>query len=39
MELRDIPYKITGYKDFPETGVATVAKQKSAKKINWYKPS
>ena len=31
MELRDIPYKITGYKDFPETGVATVAKLKSAK--------
>ena len=24
MELRDIPYKIAGYKDFPETGVATV---------------
>ena len=31
MELKDIPYKITGYKDFPETGVATVAKLKSAK--------
>ena len=31
MELRDIPYKIAGYKDFPETGVATVAKLKSAK--------
>ena len=30
MELKDIPYKITGYKDFPETGVATVAKLKSA---------
>ena len=31
MELRDVPYKIAGYKDFPETGVATVAKLKSAK--------
>ena len=31
MELRDVPYKIVGYKDFPETGVATVAKLKSAK--------
>ena len=31
MELRDVPYKIAGYKDFPETGVATVAKLKSVK--------
>ena len=31
MELKDIPFKITGYKDFPETRVATVAKLKSAK--------
>ena len=31
MELKDIPFKISGYKDFPETGVATVAKLKSAK--------
>ena len=29
--MRDIPYKIAGYKDFPETGVATVAKLKSVK--------
>ena len=31
MELKDVPFKVTGYKDFPETGVATVAKLKSAK--------
>ena len=31
MELKDIPFKVTGYKDFHETGVATVAKLKSAK--------
>ena len=31
MELKDMPFKISGYKDFPETGVATVAKLKSAK--------
>ena len=31
MELKDIPFKISGYKDFPESGVATVAKLKSAK--------
>ena len=31
MELKDIPCKITGYKDFQETGVATVAKLKPAK--------
>ena len=31
MELRNIPYKIAGYKDVLETGVATVAKLKSAK--------
>ena len=31
MELEDVPYKVTGYKDFPETGVVTVAKLKSAK--------
>ena len=31
MELKDIPFKIAVYKDFPETGVATVAKLKSAK--------
>ena len=31
MELKDIPFKISGYKDFPKTGVATVAKLKSAK--------
>ena len=31
MELKDIPFKISGYKDFPETGVATVAKLRSAK--------
>ena len=31
MELKDIPFKISGYKDFPETGVATVAKLKSVK--------
>ena len=31
MELKDIPFKISGYKDFPETAVATVAKLKSAK--------
>ena len=30
MELKDIP-KISGYKDFPETGVATVTKLKSGK--------
>ena len=28
MELRDIPYKITGYRDFPETGVATVVNKR-----------
>ena len=31
MELTEIPFKKTGYKDFPENGVATVAKLKSAK--------
>ena len=31
MELKDIPFKVSGYKDFPEIGVATVAKLKSAK--------
>ena len=31
MELRDVPFKVTGYKDFPETAVATVAKLKSVK--------
>ena len=31
MELKDIPFQISGYKDFPETGVAIVAKVKSAK--------
>ena len=31
MELKDIPFKVKGYKDFPETGVACVAKLKSAK--------
>ena len=31
MELKDIPFKISGYKDFSETGVETVAKLKSAK--------
>ena len=29
MELKDIPFKISGYKDFSEIGVATVAKLKS----------
>ena len=31
MELKDISFKISGYKDFPETGVATVVKLISAK--------
>ena len=31
MELKEVPFKVTGYKDFPETGVATVTKLKSAK--------
>ena len=39
MKLKDIPFKISGYKDFPENGLATVAKLKSANKISWYKPS
>ena len=25
MELKDVPFKVTGYKDFPETGVAAVS--------------
>ena len=31
LELKEVPFKIHGYKDFPEDGVATVAKLKSAK--------
>ena len=39
MELKDISFKISGYKDFPETGVATVANSNLQRKISWYKPS
>ena len=31
LELKDIPFEVHGYKDFPNDGVATVAKLKSAK--------
>ena len=31
LELKDIPFEVHGYKDFPKDGVATVAKLKSAK--------
>ena len=31
LELKEIPCKVHGYKDFPEGGVATVAQLKSAK--------
>ena len=31
LELKEIPFNVHGYKDFPEDGVATVAKLKSAK--------
>ena len=31
LELKEIPFEVQGYKDFPEDGVATVAKLKSAK--------
>ena len=31
LELKDIPFEIHGYKDFPKDGVATVAQLKSAK--------
>ena len=30
LELKDIPFKVHGYKDFPKDGVAAVAKLKSA---------
>ena len=33
LELKEIPFKVYGYKDFPKDGVATVAKLKSAKDI------
>ena len=32
LELKDVPFKVHGHKDLPETGVATVAKLKSANK-------
>ena len=31
LELRDVPFKIHGYEDLPKTGIAAVAKLKSAK--------
>ena len=31
LELKDIPFEVHGYKNFPKDGVATVAKLKSAK--------
>ena len=31
LELKDMPFEVYGYKDFPKDGVATVAKLKSAK--------
>ena len=31
LELKEIPFELHGYKDFPKDGVATVAKLKSAK--------
>ena len=31
LELKEIPFNVHGYKDFPEDGVATVAKLRSAK--------
>ena len=31
LELKDIPFEVHGYKDFPKDGVATVVKLKSAK--------
>ena len=31
LELKEIPFEVHGYKDFPKDGVATVAKLKSAK--------
>ena len=31
LELKDVPFEVHGYKDFPKDGVATVAKLKSAK--------
>ena len=39
MELKDMPFKVTGYKDFPETGVAVVAKLKSARDDQLVQPS
>ena len=30
LELKDMPFKVHGYKDFPKSGVASVAKLKSA---------
>ena len=38
LELKEIPFEVHGYKDFPKDGVATVAKMKSAKDVKWYKP-
>ena len=32
LELKDVPFKVHGYKDLPEDGVAAVAKLKSASK-------
>ena len=34
LKLKEVPFKVHGYKDFPEDRVATVAKLKSAKKIS-----
>ena len=31
LELKDVPFKVHGYSDFPKDGVAVVAKLKSAK--------
>ena len=31
LELKEIPFEVHGYKDFPKYGVATIAKLKSAK--------
>ena len=30
LEFKDMPFKVHGYKDFPKSGVASVAKLKSA---------
>ena len=32
LELKDMPFKVHGYKDFPKSRVASVAKLKSASK-------